>query len=222
MRAKLLRRVRQSARFPLVVTLLFSAACSSAPDSPVDEGQKIVQAALKVLASDGKGVCVDGRTTGRPLAIYAAMRAAPSPSRRPLAWHVPGQLRPLGTLSNMQLYRDSLGSESAHLQDPQQAEAALPVVDQRRLDDAATKLALSNAAPGIAISPRWATGVKARWWPMNRLSRSCLPTYRLSNPVWSGSIGYVTVMTEHWGTTYAFERNQAGWEPVGQWTNWLY
>lgn len=212
----------RTARGFLWVAVLFGSACSRVPDAPVDDGQKIVRATLQILASDGKALCVDRQTSGRPLAIYAAMRVAPSPSRRPLKWHVPQPLVPPGKLSNAQLYRDSLGSETAHLQDPGTAGATLSGIEQGKLDASATALAARPAMPAVTVSSRWVPGVEARWWLLNRVSRSCSPIYTLSDPVWSDSLGYVTVLTEHWGTTYAFSRTSVGWKPVGQWTNWLY
>lgn len=205
-----------------LLTPLCLAACTTPPAQPSDDGQRLVQAALRILASDGQPICVDNRTTGRPLAIYAAMRVAPPPSRHPLAWHVPGPLRPPPELSNRQIYRDSVGAETAHLREPDNAANRLPHAAQTWLDDNATVLSRASVGTSVTISPAWARGVLARWWPINRVSQHCTPTYVLSNPVWSASSGFVTVMTEHWGTTYGFDRHDGVWRPAGQWTTWLY
>jgi len=218
---KLRRTVRILRAFSWALPL-FGGACTRSAAMPRDDGERIVQATLRLLTSDGKPICIDDRTTGRPLAIYATMRMAPLPSGQPLAWHTPGPLRPPVELSNTQLYHDSLGSESAHLRDPDNGGASLPWMLQRRLDETATVQARAGVDESVMISSRWAPGVRARWWPVNRLSRHCSPTYTLSNPTWSASTGYITVMTEHWGATYGLDRGPTGWRPVGQWTNWLY
>ena len=209
-------------RASCVALLALLAACSRSPEVPVTDGQKIVQETLRLLTSDGIPICVDNRTKGASLAIYAAMQVAPSPSRRPLVWHRPAILRPSDDLSNVELLRDSMGSETAHLRDPMTSTVTLPWAAQHRLDAAAILLEHDSSNKTVTISPAWAPGVKARWWPINRLSRNCSPTYTFSNPTWSATTGFITVMTGHSGTIYAFDRGPGGWQPAGQWTNWLY
>ena len=208
-------------RAGVVALPLLATACGQPPAAPVDEGQKLVQATLRLLTSDGNPICIDNRTRGAPLAIYATMQVAPPPSRRPLAWHKPQILRPSNELSSIELLRDSMGSETAHLRDPATG-ATLSWALQHRLNVTATLLERTGVVESIAISSGWAPGVEARWWPVNRLSQHCSPTYTFSNPTWSASAGYITVMTRHSGTIYAFDRSPAGWQPVGQWTDWLY
>ncbi|MDN4630814.1 hypothetical protein QCD71_04760 [Sphingomonas sp. PsM26] len=197
--------------------------CAGTPQPPYDDSQKLVRATLKILTDDGNAICVDNRTNGKPLAIFATMAVAPAPSRRPLAWHTVAPLRSSAALTTRQIYQDTIVNKPAHIPDPTNTTPTLAYLDQQRLNNAAMVQSRTGQTktvdlPGGFNVPR----VDARWWPFVRLSRKCYLKYVVSDPVWSDDLGFVTVNIEHWGTTYAFQRRDKDWVPVGQWSNWLF
>ena len=75
----------------------------------------------------------------------------------------------------------------------------------------------------IAIRSAWTPpGVTARWWPSNRLRKSCQPLFSISNPVRDRDRAFVMVRAEHWGTIYAVQRQANRWNVVAEWSRWLY
>lgn len=205
---------------PLLL-LLTCAACSRA--APLDNNEKIVRATLMLLASEGNAVCVDNHTRGQALAIFSAMTAAPSQSLKPLAWYVPGPLRPPAAISNSDLLRDSAQGGTAHLRGPENPTLPLSAIEQSRLNRKAAALARLSEAKSVSIRSSWnLKNIATRWWPINRVSSRCSPNYVVSDPAVSGTDGFVTVTADHWGTTYAFEHRGADWIPIAQWKTWLY
>ncbi|WP_010160446.1 hypothetical protein [Sphingomonas sp. PAMC 26617] len=208
-----------------MVTLatLSVSACAAAPKPPFDDSQKLVRATLKVLTNDGNAICVDNRTNGRPLAIFATMAVAPAPSRRPLAWHVVAPLRSKEALTTQQLYQDTIVNRPSHIPDPGNTTASLGFLEQQRLNNAAMVLSRTGQTKIVDfVGGFGVAGVDARWWPFVRLSRKCNYKYVVSDPVWSDTTAFVTVNIEHWGTTYAFQRRNDDWIAIGQWSNWLF
>lgn len=212
---------------PLVAVLAAIAVtvsgCGSNPRPPQDDAQKLVRATLRVLTPDQQPICVDNRTNGKPLAIFATMAIAPPPSRRPLAWHAVTALRSDAALTTKQIYQDTISNRPSHIRDPSNTTPTLGFLDQQRLNSAATVLSHTGQTktvdfPGAFGLPR----VEARWWPLIRFSQKCQYKYVVSDPVWSDTMGFVTVTIEHWGTTYAFQRRGDDWVAAGQWSNWLF
>lgn len=198
------------------------AACSP-PATVPDEPAKVVDALLGVLSSDGRRVCVDSRTQGKPLAVFSTMIVAPTASRRPLRWQVPKPLRPPGALSNRELYDDEFARARVLLEKPVNARDVLPPAEQLQLNSAARSLAAVGDAERVPIANTAKRPlILARWWLANRVRPICVPHFTISNPVVARDIAFVSVTGGHWGTTYAFRKRGDGWAPHAQWTTWLY
>lgn len=207
----------------LAAMVLGIGGCAGTPQPPYDDSQKLVRATLRILTNDGNTICVDNRTNGKPLAIFATMAVAPAPSRRPLAWHVVTPLRSQAALTTRQIYQDTIINKPAHIPDPVNTTPALGFVDQQRLNNAALVQSRTGQTRTVDLPGGFGVArVDARWWPLVRLSRKCYLKYVVSDPVWSDNLGFVTVNIEHWGTTYAFQRRDRDWVAVGQWSNWLF
>ncbi|MEG3174722.1 hypothetical protein U1872_00655 [Sphingomonas sp. RB3P16] len=182
-----------------------------------------MQSLLVLLTADGKPVCIDGRTRGKPLAIFRTMMVAPDPARGRLEWFAPQPLRPEGMLSAQQLFDDQIRADHIVLNKPQQAARTLSNALQGQLNSAAAQLSLDQDETRVTISETAAAPLaKSRWWIRNRVDTACSPIYTASNPVVAKNVAFVSVTAGHWGTTYAFHKQAAGWSPVAQWTNWLY
>ncbi len=219
------RRVTRSAARALILStaLASMSGCATAPPEPLTDAQMTVRAILRLLTEDGRSICVDNVTNGKPLAIFATMAVAPAPSRRPLAWHRVAPLRSGMKLSNTQMYHDTFGGDQPLLADPGDTTATLGFFAQRRLNDAAAKLARTGES--VAVDMGDGLGVpraQARWWPLIRWSSSCGPEFKLSDPVVAKDIAYITVRSDHWGTTYALQPRGNDWVPVAQWNTWLF
>ncbi|WP_242182950.1 hypothetical protein [Sphingomonas sp. CARO-RG-8B-R24-01] len=206
-----------------MAAVLAIGGCARTPQPPFDDSQKLVRATLKILTDDGNTICVDNRTNGKPLAIFATMSVAPPPSRRPLAWHVVTPLRSNAALTARQIYQDTIVDKPAHIPDPVNATPALGFLDQQRLNSAAMVLSRTGQSKTVDLGGGFGVPrVDARWWPLVRLSQKCYLKYVISDPVWSDTMGFVTINIEHWGTTYAFQRRNNDWVAVAQWSNWLF
>jgi hypothetical protein len=204
----------------LIAALVLATSGCASPDLSVED--RIVRAALRTMVSDGKEVCVENRTRGAPLAVFRAMLEAPNPSRRPLAWHQAGALRPPPGLSNADLYRDQIEGQQTYLTEPGAGAARLSFDAQRSLEAAARKLAYAQPSPSNRVEGSWVPGVRSRWWLFNRLWQRCVPSYTISDPVWYDKTAFVTVSADHWATTYAAQPSGGDWHVVAQWSNWLY
>ncbi len=206
--------------------LLTAAIALSGCTAPVlDDRGKIVRATLQMLASDraptAPALCVDDRTRGEPLAIYRTMRAAGN--EHDLRWHYPGPLHGEQRVSNRALFEDAIGRNRLRIAEPLSTGAVLPAADQRRLDTAATALAVVGASEGITIGAAAAApGTAPRWWLHNRARRDCDRIYVVSRVVSDGRNGFLTVTADHWGTTYAVVRDRAEWRVAAKWSSWLY
>jgi hypothetical protein len=191
----------------------------------LDDRGKIVRATLRVLAEDravaAAPLCVDDRTRGEPLAIFRTMRARGND--HDLRWRHPAPLHASQHVSNRALFEDAIGRNRLRIAEPRSTEAVLPAADQRRLDGVATNLAIAGPSEAITIgSTAAAPGIAPRWWLINRARGDCARTYVLSRVVDNGRTGFVTVTADHWGTTYAVEREGADWRVVAKWNSWLY
>ena len=218
---------RGLARASLACTVLAIAAvasgCSADNGAPASEAEKLVRATLQTLATDHRPICVENRTNGKPLAIFATMTATPAPAQRVVGWHA---IAPLGsgpTMSNTQIYRDTFDRHVSRLAEPGNPARPLGLLAQQKLNAAARSLALTGEPVEVYLgNGLGVAGVDARWWPLLRLSSKCPIAFTLSNPVLAKDIGYITVQSGHWGTTYALQPRDGTWVPVAQWSNWLY
>lgn len=211
-------------RIGFAIGVLFCLASCSTPNAPANsDTSEVLHALSATLTADNKAVCIDGSTRGDSLAVFRAMLSAPPASRRPLAWHQPQPLRPPASPSSWRIFNDEIRDDRILIPRPQQMGAPLPFLLQRQLDYAANRLSLVQESEEFSISP-W-TGAplaQPRWWIANRLSRDCSPAFTIMNPIVAKNVAFVSVKAGHWGTTYAFAKQDAKWKAIGQWTNWLY
>lgn len=202
---------------------LMLGGCDVAAQAPLDDTTQVMQSLLALLTADGKPVCLDGRTRGKPLAIFQTMMVAPDPARRRLAWYAPQPLRPQGMLTGRQLFDDQIRDDHVILGKPQQSARPLSNALQGQLNSAAGQLALDQAESRVSIGASPAAPLATiNWWVRNRFDTECAPIYTVSDPVVAKNVAFVSVTAGHWGTTYAFHKQAAAWSPVAQWTNWLY
>ncbi len=209
--------------FGLVVcAALLLSACGAAPAD--DDSSRIVASVLKQLtAATPQAICVDGRTEGEPLAIFRTMIVAPDPSRRALVWRAPGSLLPNRVVADKALGEGNLSDSRTRIPLADPATAALPMVDQVRLNEVAREAMIAVAAPQGPISDSMeAPLARVRWWPLNRIGGGCREIYVVSRPVIIRGMAFVSVTAGHQGTTYALENRQQSWVPVAQWANWIY
>ncbi len=209
------------------VAILMAAMLASCNGSTtqLNEDEQIVQAVLGLLASAGRPVCTDDQTEEQALAIYREMTLAPRPSRADLRWFPPTPLRPDTRVTTEDLRGVELGNDQIQIREPSPRRDALPGLTQFELDGAARRLIRSVGAVEETVSIRRAwtpAGVVARWWPLNRLRKSCWPLFSLSNPVRDRQAAFVTVRAEHWGTLYALRQVSGKWQVVAEWSRWLY
>jgi hypothetical protein len=217
------RKLPRLMRLALLPSLsLGAAACSVPAHVPQNDEEKLVQATLAMLSGRGEPVCVDADTIGRPLSVFRTITSNPPPGAAPPAWHLPERFSPPAALTQAELFRGAQTEGAVHIDQPTNGTPVVAKPAQAMLDRAAWLLSSQEADRAVTIAPAWLPGIKARWWLRNRVSRHCSPTYHISNPVRARNIGFVTVTGDHWGTTYAFKRDGAGWVAGAQWSNWLY
>lgn len=207
-------------RAPLALAIAALGGCASAP---ADDAERINALLLQVLTSRGERICVDSKTYGEPLAVFRAMLPAPDPARRPLGWHPPGPLREGPSLTGRQLAAQELRGERIVLPERAQTKDQLPAVEQVQLNGAAREASLMAPQTGVGLraSPA-APRATVRWWPLNRLDRSCGPVHTVSKPVVFRDLAFVSVTAGHQGTTYAFREVGPAWRPIAKWSTWLY
>lgn len=206
--------------------LAFGALTLSAcAPRPLDDDGRIVRATLALLATGrdpaAPALCIDNRTRGEPLAIFRTMRAASID--HDLRWRQPAPLHAIPRVSGRALFEDAIGKNALRIQEPPSNGAVLPAADQRRLDTAATTLAILGESNSVTFGDNAAVaGVAPRWWLLNRLHAACERTYVLSRIVRNVDTAFVTVSADHWATTYAVGRAGADWRVTAQWDSWLY
>ncbi|QUT05645.1 hypothetical protein KFK14_22280 [Sphingobium phenoxybenzoativorans] len=187
--------------------------------------EKIVGAVLTLLTSDKRNICVDDATSQHSLAIFREMARAPRASRQQLYWYLPQGLWPQPAKVINSFSQMKAEGRDVRLAEPRTKENALPGLDQMMLNGAALRLSqsLSPAERSVDIRSAWLpAGSSARWWPLNRVNASCVPRFRISNPVRNSEIAFVAVQAEHWGTLYALEPVNGNWRPFAEWSRWLY
>lgn len=210
-------------RHVLAITAAVAVAGCSAIATPDNDRDRIFEQLAQVLTSDGKTACIDSTTRGEPLAIFRTMMVAPDPARRPLAWSVPGPLRPPQGLSSKQMFDDEFRSGRVLLTEPGGKSNALPAIEQAQYNTAARALSAFQTESHLTVPDfRSAPLARSRWWPFNRFSPGCHPYFTVSDIIMGKDIAFVSVTGGHWGTTYAFRKQAEAWTPAAQWTNWLY
>lgn len=210
--------IQRGVKVALLVSLVAAGGCSRS-----DSTGTVMGAVLKTLTADGKSVCIDRATSGEPLAIFRTMASAPDPARRPLAWFPPNPLRSDQNLSVGRLVDDEFTDQRTVLARPKVGRQPLPLTEQRRLDAAATKLSYAQVDRDAVVTDAASVPkAHARWWVLNRLDSSCTTVYTASPPVIVGDMAFVSVLGNHWGTTYAVEKRAGVWSTTAQWSNWLY
>lgn len=205
-----------------LVGLTGLAGCVRANGGTQSEEEQLVRATLLFMARDGHVVCVDGRTSGRPLTVFRTMMANRRPDQTTPLWFAPEPLR--GEAAAMPQQRSNgmrAGGSQVELLAFQRS--PLPLGEQDALNRAAATMATLPTAKAVDISRlKLPAEVKASWWPLNRISLSCWPVHVVSAPIIQRDVAFISVTADHWGTTYAFSRERNGWAPRAQWTNWLY
>ncbi|HVF95533.1 MAG TPA: hypothetical protein VM900_14575 [Sphingomonas sp.] len=213
---------RAMARGLPLLALIAPVACAPAA---LDDDGRIVRATLRVLVRDrpatAPALCIDNRTRGEPLAIFRTMRA--SGNEHELRWRHPAALHAATPVTQRALFEDAIGRNRLRIVEPQSTGATLSAADQRKFDTAATALAIMGKSDSVALDTGMAVpGASPRWWLLNRIHTGCDRVHVLSKIVRDAQIGFVTVSADHWGTTYAVERNGADWRVTAQWNSWLY
>ena len=201
-----------------------SALCACQGHSqPQTSDERVVSATLKLLASDGKPVCVDNATSGQPLGVFrTTIRNRPA-GLEPPSWFAPAALRPPAALSSFELLRGAQVDSNVHITQPANSSSAMAAPLQDALNRSAWQLSTENASKEVSNINAWGIkGVALHSWIINRLSPRCEPNYRLSNPVSNQNVSFITVIADHWATIYAFNRRGIDWVPIAQWSNWIY
>jgi hypothetical protein len=200
------------------------AGCT-APARPLTEGEQIVQQVLAQQAEPKRPVCLDDSTEEPALAVYREMIVAPRPARRQLKWYPPRPLDPEARVTTRELRGTELGNEQIRIEEPEPRRDFLPGLTQLELDGTARRMLRSPTAieERVSISRQWTpAGVTARWWPLNRINRTCWPLFAVSDPIRDRGMAFVTVRAEHWGVLYALRKQGGRWQPVAEWSRWLY
>lgn len=207
----------------LVLLALTGALAGCGAPEPQDDARRISDSLLRLLTSDGRRICVDGRTYGEPLAIFRTMLPAPDPAKRPLGWFPPRPLETGVSLKAGQLADVELGGEQVVLPEREQPRDRLPVVQQVQLNSLAADGALMEPHTSARLTPSPAAPrARVRWWPLNRFDGKCGPVYTFSKPLVFRGSAFVTVTAGHRGSTYAFGRRGGDWTPIAKWSTWLY
>lgn len=207
-------------RIPLTPALVFSMltlGCTPSVDT-LSPDQQILRSVLQGLSAGGYSLCVDNRAEGGALQLWRASMVIARVAGHSLGWQRPVPLRPPTDMPAPQ----PKGWEQVAAIKPLLQQARLPHQDLVALDAAANRLAQQpdNSGPMILRSHWMPTSVTSRWWPFNRVA-DCEP-YRLSAPHRAGSLAFVQVQSNHWGTVYALRRVGTEWRVFAQAAPWLY
>ncbi|HEX8445320.1 MAG TPA: hypothetical protein VF649_01790 [Sphingomonas sp.] len=219
-------RVNRGVRAVLSAMLLpvLLTACGESA-RPMNDAEQIVQAVLAQQAVPNRPVCLDDSTQDNALDVYREMIVAPRPARRELKWYPPLPLDPEARVTTRALRRTELGNDTIRIEEPEPRRDFLPGLTQLELDGTARRMLRSPTAiqQRVAIRQSWTPkGVTARWWPLNRIRKSCWPLFEVSDPVRDRGMAFVTVRAEHWGVLYALKKTGARWQPIAEWSRWLY
>lgn len=192
---------------------------------PLTDAEQIVQVVLAQQAEPKHPVCLDDSTQEPALAVYREMIVAPRPARRELKWYPPRPLDPEARVTTRELRRTELGNEQVRIEEPEPRRDFLPGLTQLELDGTARRMLRSPTAieQRVSIRETWTPqGVTARWWPLNRIRKTCWPLFVVSDPIRDRGMAFVTVRAEHWGALYAVRKEGGRLRPVAEWSRWLY
>ncbi len=187
-----------------------------------DDAREIGKSVLALVDSRAGKVCIDSRTRGEPLAIYRTMTLAPDPARRPLVWRPPTAIGSGDQLTGRELVNSQFSGLHPVLPEPSADVPPLPAMEQMQLNALARQLSARETRRVSLDMPAKSTKARIRWWAINRFDQSCTILVRLSNPVIAGNNGFVSVVSGHWGATFAMRRTGKDWKVVARWTDWLY
>lgn len=218
------RGLGKQARRAGVCALLILSACSSAAREPT-EGEKIVSSVLGFLSSRGQTLCLDDETQDKSLAVFKEMALAPRPSREQLHWFTPSPLVPDegNRVQNLAIRR--INDAPKPLVEPGHQIDQLAPLMAYTINSEAKRFALGPGAREESVKitkPLLPNNAVARWWPINRFKKDCSPLFVISHPIYARNLAFVTVRADHWGTTYALQREGKAWLPIGEWSRWLY
>jgi hypothetical protein len=201
---------------------VLATGCAPAGDSSED-AREAAAAVVATMTSGGRDhVCIDSRTRGEPLAIFRTMTVAPDPARRPLTWQTPNRFGAAQRLTPSQLIDAEYADNVPVLAEPPLRDAPLGVTDQIQINGLARQLA-SRTTSSVSLSGiAMPANANVRWWLVNRLDKSCVRTYRLTDPVVMRDVAFISVTSGHWGTTFAVRRTAGRWQTWAQWSDWLY
>lgn len=209
---------------PLLVALAL-AGCGKVPAvDKLDTDQQIVREVLKVLASDGKPVCVSRWTFGSPLSQFRVAKRGQLQRYYVLDWGTPGAWRP-PRMPTQQELRDAVRQgRNAHIPEPSPYIEELSQKKRTILDG----LAFAIAPPAVTLHTAFMRqgwmpkGVTARWWMGRDDKLGCDANYVLSGIKRTDHAAFVAVRVHHWGTLYGLVGGDRNWHVVGQWGPWLY
>src|SRR6478736_2272469 len=186
--------------------------------------EKIVRATLKLLASDGKPVCVERETLGGPLSIWRTAPQGGFEKIYGLAWFPPRPFRPPSQPALEELGSKVREGENYKLAEPVARRDKLPAAVQTNLDAQASALAEPKvAARPVIIRQEWVPqSVMPRWWPDGSKHKGCDAQYVLSAIKSNAHAAFVSVRVDHWGTVFALAPHGDDWRPIAQWGTWVY
>lgn len=207
-------------RFHLAAACGAIAALSlmSCARGPASDGEQIVAAVARTLASRPGSVCVDRRTSGEALEVWRDARQVVSATAGTLGWSRPAPLTPP---DKVEYVVETAGRRQERMIEPIATARPLPRPLVQQVQSAALHLTWSDGGTEV-MSVAGGPGVSSRPWLLNRIWPRCAYAYQLSNPARFGDIGFVAVTANHWGTVYAVQHGPAGWRTIAQWTPWLY
>jgi hypothetical protein len=199
----------------LVVVSVLLGSCGS---KTTGDGEQIIVAVARTLASGPNPICVDQRTHGDALTIWPDIQRLLRGAAGTLGWSAPVPLVPP---AEVKYVAQIAGGPQVRVIEPKPVAAPLPRALVQRIQVAATKLSMSERDDDIVIVPD-IPRVSSRFWLLDRLQPRCAYSYRLSHPAQLGGIAFVAADANHWGTIYALERGAKGWRPVARLTPWMY
>lgn len=204
------------------------AGCGKGPaPDQLDSDKQIVYQVLKVLASDGKPVCVSRWTFGSPLSQFRVAKRGQLERYYVLDWMTPGPWRPPEMPTQKELREAVRAGRNAHIPEPSAepfVAQALPQKKREILDGIGFAIAPPETPLyWVFMHQGWMPkGVTARWWMGRDDKLGCDANYVLSGIKRTQHAAFVAVRVHHWGTLYALAGGDDHWHVVGQWGPWLY
>jgi hypothetical protein len=217
--------MRKRLLLPLSAALLALAGCGRGPKvDQLDTDQQIVREVLKVLASDGKPVCVTRWTFGSPLSQFRVAKRGQLQRYYVLDWQKPGPWRPPTMPTQKELREAAKAGRDANIPEPSAYIDVLPQWKRKILDGLAFVIAPPETPLyWVIMHQGWMPkGVTARLWMGRDDKLGCYENYALSGIKRTEHAAFIAVRVHHWGTVYALTGGKDRWHVVGQWGPWLY